>query len=71
MTKSEAKEVLCHGNDEDLLFEAAIVLKNKWRTESPQYLERLLNTKDEFLLYELVQLIAKHCSGQVQPDTLI
>lgn len=60
ITREEAREILLHSNDESKLVEALERMQGKWRKESPEYLERLLQSTDEYVLYALVELLAEH-----------
>ena len=59
-SRKEAREILLHSNAEDELNEAISCMKGKWRKESPEYLERLLKSEDEYLLYSLTEFISEH-----------
>ncbi len=61
-SRDRAKEIILASNDEDELLEAIIRLKGKWKKESPQFLKRLLDFEDEYLLYELVGLLHEYCN---------
>lgn len=60
LSKKEAIEILTSSNDEDLLTDAASILSQSWRKESPIFLERLLESDDDFFLYSLVDLLMKY-----------
>jgi len=59
-SNKEAKEILISSNNEDEILNALSCLRGKWRKESPKYLERLLEHKDEFILYSLTDFIFEH-----------
>ena len=59
-SRARAKEIILNSSDENELIEAIIRLKGKWKKESPQFLERLLDIEDEYILYELVGLVHEY-----------
>jgi len=60
MSRKEAKDILVKSNDDDELWKAVCRLQGKWKRESPQYLERLLEFEDKYLLIELVELLSEY-----------
>jgi hypothetical protein len=60
MTRLQAKQIVETSNNEDELSDAVRRLQGKWKRESPEYLERLLTFTDEYLLYDLVELLAEY-----------
>ncbi len=60
ISRKDAKEILLNSDDDDALYEALERMKGKWRKDSPKYLERLLRSKDEYVLYSLAGLLAKY-----------
>ncbi|MGI0119420.1 hypothetical protein [Zooshikella sp. RANM57] len=60
ITKAEAIEIIATSSDEDALWEAVCRLQGKWKKDSPQFLERLLNFTDEFLLCDLIELLSEY-----------
>jgi len=60
LSREEAKEILNSSNDDDKLVIAIERMQGKWRKESPKYLERLIQSNDEYVLYSLVELLAEY-----------
>ncbi|MBU2710993.1 hypothetical protein [Zooshikella harenae] len=60
ITKAEALEIIATSSDEDALWEAVCRLQGKWKKGSPQFLERLLNFNDEYLLCDLIELLSEY-----------
>ncbi|MCK5854228.1 MAG: hypothetical protein KAG56_03335 [Sulfurovaceae bacterium] len=59
ISQKKAKEIIAFSNDEYDICDAISRLNGKWRKESPEYLERLLEFKDEYLLDMLVEYLAE------------
>lgn len=59
ISRLEAKEIIAKSNDDDDIWLALLRLSGKRRKESPEYLKRLLEFSDDYLLEALVGLLAE------------
>ncbi len=59
-SRNQAREILLTSDDDNELVYALERMKGKWRRESPDYLARLLESSDEYVLYALVELLAEY-----------
>jgi len=60
MSRNEAKEIIAKSTNEDELWDAVQRLKGKWKKYSPEYLEHLLTSNEEYFLSDLIELIVEH-----------
>ncbi len=60
ISKDEAKKVIAESQDEDALCKAINRLTGKWKKYSPEYLEHLLDSEHNFVLWGLMDLISEH-----------
>ncbi|MFK8011231.1 MAG: hypothetical protein AB8B80_04265 [Marinicellaceae bacterium] len=60
MSRNEAKEIIANNTDEDQILDAIMRLRGKWKNYSPQYLEHLIEMKDEYAFYYLILLLVEH-----------
>ncbi len=59
MSRKEAKEILLNSNDDEQLWDALSSIQGKKRKESPEFLERLLDNKDEYVQYQLARFLSE------------
>jgi hypothetical protein len=59
MSRKEAKVIILNSNDDEELWDALSSMPGKKRKESPEYLERLLSNKDEFVQYALAKFLTE------------
>lgn len=60
LSRNEAKEIIAKSNDEAKIHDAIIRLRGKWKKYSPEYLEHLMASNDEYMLYDLILLLIEH-----------
>ncbi len=60
MSRNEAKEIIKNSKDENQIWDAVQRLKGKWKKFSPEYLEHLMTSNDEYMLYDLILLLIEH-----------
>ena len=60
ISRQKAQIILKESHDDNELVEALERMQGKWRKESPEYLKRLINSQDEYVLYSLVELLAQY-----------
>jgi len=60
ISRKDARTVLQESQDSEEINDALRRMQGKWRKESPEYLQHLLHSQDEFVLYSLVELLAEH-----------
>ena len=60
MSRNEAKEIIASSRDEEQIWDAITCLQGKWKKYSPEYLAHLLNAKEDYVIYSLIELIAEH-----------
>ncbi len=60
ITREEAFKIIATSNKCEELADAIFRLQGKWRKESPEYLARLLEVKDELVHWGLAQLLSEY-----------
>jgi hypothetical protein len=60
ISRKNARAILQKSNDNEDIVGALERMQGKWRKESPEYLERLIKSQDEYVLYALVKLLVLH-----------
>lgn len=60
ISKTLAKKIISISTDEDELWKAVRRLQGRWKRESPAFLERLFEFQDEYLLFDLVELVSEY-----------
>ena len=59
MSRKDAKKIILNSSDDEKLWDALSSMYGKKRKESPKYLERLLDNKDEFVQYSLARFLSE------------